>query len=98
MNHDDRYDEDPAEQLRRAQARHDADRADTARYETLGTEDTQKIPDRPPEAPAALGDRRGRGRGPGGGHRRPRARRGRVGDRRRWSGGPGPARRRGHPD
>ena len=42
MNHDQH--EDPAEQLRRAQARHDADRADAARYETLGTEDTQQIP------------------------------------------------------
>jgi hypothetical protein len=40
----DHHDDDPAEQLRRAQARHEAERADVTRYESLDSEDTRTIP------------------------------------------------------
>lgn len=40
----DHHDDDPAEQLRRAQARNEADRADSSRYESLDSHDTQPIP------------------------------------------------------
>lgn len=40
----DHHDDDPAEQLRRAQARHEADRTDSSAYESLDAHDTREIP------------------------------------------------------